>query len=330
MPTNNPNLTGQARLEMDSQRKAQLQLLLANLKDRLNGMQPNSIIQTQSRKFSEFVPKITDLKLSKGARTIRASWTTPKGMRNFLFYEGQASAVGNFSDAIILRSNEPNMTWGGLQDGVTYGVRVRVVTSQGEVGPWSGGEQEVTIPKGKIIVTNIPGVFTVTYTDNKGAWYPAFPTATTFTDSLPDGVYKSEGGMIMGQLDITGAITYSPGGTIDESGYDQSTIRCLLPTFYGLGMDVIPAGQDAWSPMVKTWLTYQGYTPEQIYSYGVGFAEGYHPFIGRTIFTTFYPTLANTDINFGVNFVYTSPYPAGVSVTVTMTNVKIMEILLEA
>jgi hypothetical protein len=95
--------------------------------------------QTFSRTFTEFLPKITihDLIIEVNYHEIRFIYKPPRGLRKFLFYEQDVSRYENFSNFDRYQSCEPVFTFTELEPGATYFFRLRVVSTDGEVGPWS-------------------------------------------------------------------------------------------------------------------------------------------------------------------------------------------------
>jgi hypothetical protein len=99
----------------------------------------SQIQQTGSRLFTEFLPKITihDIVIEVNYHEIRFIYKPPRGLRKFLFYEQDVSRFENFSNFDRYQSCEPVFTFTELEPGITYFFRLRVVSTDGEVGPWS-------------------------------------------------------------------------------------------------------------------------------------------------------------------------------------------------
>jgi hypothetical protein len=85
------------------------------------------------------LPKIvtTDITTEINYREIRLIFSAPRGLRKFLFYEQDVSRFPNFNRFDRFYSPEPVFTFTALEPGVTYYFRIRVVSTEGEVGPWS-------------------------------------------------------------------------------------------------------------------------------------------------------------------------------------------------
>lgn len=117
----------------------QLKLFISHLRTAMDNSLAAQVQQTFSRTFTEFLPKITltDLIVEVNYREIRFIYDPPRGLRKFLFYEQDVSRFENFSNFDRYQSAEPVFTFTALEPGVTYFFRLRVVSTEGEVGPWS-------------------------------------------------------------------------------------------------------------------------------------------------------------------------------------------------
>jgi len=117
----------------------QLKLFLSHLRTAMDNSLAAQVQQTFSRKFTEFLPKITthDLIIEVNYHEIRFIYKPPRGLRKFLFYEQDVSRYRNFSNFDRYQSCEPVFTFTELEPGFVYFFRLRVVSTDGEVGPWS-------------------------------------------------------------------------------------------------------------------------------------------------------------------------------------------------
>jgi hypothetical protein len=143
----NPNLNSQVRLKRwPPGRVAQLKLFLGHLEQAVGVSLASQVEQSPRRKFSEFVPKIVpqDITTDVSYREVRITFVEPKGLRNLLFYEYDISSTEGFFNIDRFNSPEPFFIWPNLTEGLTYYLRVRVVTKNGEVGPWSDTEAVTT------------------------------------------------------------------------------------------------------------------------------------------------------------------------------------------
>jgi hypothetical protein len=143
----NPHLNSQVRLKRwPPGRVAQLKLFLGHLEQAVGVSLASQVEQSPKRKFSEFVPKIVpqDVTTDVSYREVRITFIPPKGLRNLLFYEYDISATEGFFNLDRFNSPEPFFLWPNLAEGVTYYLRIRVVTKNGEVGPWSDTEAVTT------------------------------------------------------------------------------------------------------------------------------------------------------------------------------------------
>ena len=218
--TNHLGLVGDGRSDNSAFEGNQLKLLLSHLSERVNKLMPGSITQSLSRRFSEFVPKPTKLEVTTTIRSVKVTFPVPKGMRQFLYYEAQISDKPSFAQAQSQTSVEPTIVFAGLSDGTVYYVRVRVVTSRGEAGPWSDTLTAPRLPIGKIIVTDF-------YPPGDGSWdnlipatYTSYPQLYTPQINLVTD-YTTNGGVIFcrGQVHIeavSDTTIYDPAGVFDR------------------------------------------------------------------------------------------------------------------
>ncbi len=127
-------------------RVSQLKLFLGHLEQAVGISLAAQVQQSPRRTFSEFVPKIVpqDITTAVSFKEIRVSFETPKGIKNLLFYEYQLSATEGFFNFDQFQSPETTYIWPGLDEGTQYFLRIRIVTKNGEVGPWSDAEDVST------------------------------------------------------------------------------------------------------------------------------------------------------------------------------------------
>ena len=165
-------------------RIAQLRVFLSNLETATNRSLAAQVSQSSKRKFSEFVPKIVsqDIVTEIEFREIRVHFEIPKGLKNFLFYEFQLSGSSRFFELEQFISYEPSFVFPDLQDAAVYFIRIRVVTKDGLVGPWSE-TVTATTPSAKVF-----GVFDDTLSS-------VTVSANTFSEVFST-VYSALGGTI--------------------------------------------------------------------------------------------------------------------------------------
>ena len=135
-----PKLNSEVRLrKWPPGRVNQLKLFLGHLEQSVGISLAAQVEQSPKRKFSEFVPKIVpqDVEAQTDFRELRFFFVTPRGLKNLLFYEYDISATAGFFNVDRFVSPETSYVFSNLNDGFTYYLRVRVVTKNGEVGPWS-------------------------------------------------------------------------------------------------------------------------------------------------------------------------------------------------
>ena len=117
----------------------QLKLFLSHMRTATDSSLAAQVVQTGSRTFSQFFPKIVeqDIRTELSYREIRLIFKVPRGLRKFLFYEAQIARFENFNNFDQFQSPEPAFVFTALSPGTRYFIRVRVVSTEGEVGPWS-------------------------------------------------------------------------------------------------------------------------------------------------------------------------------------------------
>lgn len=120
-------------------RVAQLKLFLGHLEQVVNTSLGAQVSQSPKRKFSEFVPVVPfqDIRTEVAFREIRLEFTPPRGLKDLLFYEFQISETEQFFQFDQFTSPNPAFVFSGLLDSLTLYIRVRVVTNNGFVGPFS-------------------------------------------------------------------------------------------------------------------------------------------------------------------------------------------------
>jgi hypothetical protein len=120
-------------------RVSQLKLFLGHLEQAVGISLAAQVEQSPKRMFSEFVPKIVpqDITVESSYQEVRVFFEPPRGLKNLLFYELQLSATSGFYNFDQFQTPEVFYIWSQLAEGTTYYLRIRVVTKNGEVGPWS-------------------------------------------------------------------------------------------------------------------------------------------------------------------------------------------------
>ena len=123
-------------------RVSQLKLFIGHLEQAVGVSLAAQVEQSPKRKFSEFVPKIVsqDVTAVVEYREARIRFTPPRGLKNLLFYEFDISATAGFFNIDRFTSPDPHYVFPALANGTTFYIRFRVVTKNGDVGPWSDTE----------------------------------------------------------------------------------------------------------------------------------------------------------------------------------------------
>ncbi len=127
-------------------RVSQLKLFLGHLEQAVGISLASQVQQSPKRKFSEFVPKIVaqDITIDVEYREIRITFEVPRGIKNLLFYEYQISLTEGFFNFDQFISPNSSYVFPALNDDTTFFIRMRVVTKNGRVGPWSDVESATT------------------------------------------------------------------------------------------------------------------------------------------------------------------------------------------
>jgi hypothetical protein len=166
-------------------RMAQLKLFVSHLETAFGNSLAAQVSQSSKKKFSEFVPIIpfTEITTTTEYREILVEFKIPRGLRNFLSYEAALSLTDNFANFDFFTSPDPQFIFPGLLDGKTYYIKVRVLTKDGLVGPWSDTIEAATpfsqgygLKDGTEITAYVSGqtfanVFTRAYTAIGGTGY---------------------------------------------------------------------------------------------------------------------------------------------------------------
>ncbi|KKL96115.1 hypothetical protein LCGC14_1847720 [marine sediment metagenome] len=142
-----PRLQPEVRLRnWPAGRVSQLKLFLGHLEQAIGISLAAQVEQSPKRKFSEFVPKIVSqsITLDVEFREIRFFFDVPRGQKNLLFYEFDISLTEGFFNLDRFASPDPSYVFAGLEDGQKYFIRARVVTKNGEVGPFSDAQNGTT------------------------------------------------------------------------------------------------------------------------------------------------------------------------------------------
>jgi len=189
-------------------RVSQLKLFLGHLEQAIGVSLAAQVEQSPKRKFSEFVPVIVSQDITVGVeyREIRFLFVTPRGQKNLLFYEYDISLTAGFFNVDRFASPEPIYVFSGLADGTTFFLRARVVTKNGEVGPFSE-TVSATTPLAQAF-----GIFDGTEFQTRITNNTFYPWQTVW-----ERTYTAIGGKTYYSLDydITIFRKYLPGGNVE-------------------------------------------------------------------------------------------------------------------
>ena len=163
----------------------QLKIVVTTLEQAANRSLAGQVAQSPKRRFSEFVPIIPfqDIDGEVDFKEIRVQLIPPKGLKSLLFYEFQISRTPGFFNFETFENPDPSYVFTGLEDNTRFYIRMRVVTTEGLVGPFSDNLTAVT-PTAKasggltktetttaISSTSFTDIFTATWTTLGGKTY---------------------------------------------------------------------------------------------------------------------------------------------------------------
>lgn len=193
-------------------RISQLKLFVSHLETAFGNSLAAQVSQSSKKKFSEFVPIVpfTDITTTTEYREILVDFITPRGLRNFLTYEAALSLTDNFAQFDFFTAPDPQFIFPNLLDGTTYYIKVRVLTKDGLVGPWSDTIEAAT-------------PFSQGYGLKDGTETTAYVTGQTFTNIF-NREYTAIGGTGYYAIDYEiEPVTQVPGD--DDENTNQSDIE---------------------------------------------------------------------------------------------------------
>jgi len=165
-------------------RAAAFKLMVSHLQDIVNSSLASQVEQSSDREFSSFIPKIPDQNIegSVDFRSVRFTWTPPL-VDDLLFFELEISRNQFFNNIDqTVTTPDPAYTFSNLIDAQIYYVRLRIVTTQPFVGPWSDTIQ-VTTPIARVITHTNNSTTSVNVTTGTFATLFTF-SATDFIDGV--------------------------------------------------------------------------------------------------------------------------------------------------
>jgi hypothetical protein len=191
--------------------------------------------QSPKRTFSVFVPKIVpqDVVIEVEWRELRIHFTAPRGLKNLLFYEFDISATEGFFNLDRFASPETQYVFPALESGRTYYTRMRVVTKNGEVGPWSDTSASTTplaqafgLYDGREVETRVNNKGNSTWKEVYKRTYSAIGGKTYYAIDYEVGVFKA--------WNVPANVEWTDG-----------IFRWMdAPTFYPVASDYVQAGSE--------------------------------------------------------------------------------------
>lgn len=237
-------------------RVSQLKLFLGHLEQAVGVSLAAQVQQSPKRKFSEFVPKIVpqDVTAVVEYREARINFEPPRGLKNLLFYEFDISATAGFFNLDRFTSPDPHYVFPSLANGTTFYIRFRVVTKNGDVGPWSDTE---------VLTTPISQAFGLydgreveTRVSLKGDYW----------DTVYERQYSAIGGKMYYAIDYEVNV-YRKWGAEGNVEWSDGIFRWTdAPSFYPANSDFKQRGSEF---LVSTYASNQRLSPSPFYLFSV-------------------------------------------------------------
>lgn len=237
-------------------RVAQLKLFLGHLEQAVGVSLAAQVEQSPKRRFSEFVPKVVpqDVTVDVEYREIRYHFRAPRGLKNLLFYEFDISITEGFFNVDRVTSPETSYVFPSLANGTTFYLRVRVVTKNGEVGPWSA-TTAATTPISQAFGMYDGREVTTRVSKSGNEW-----------DTVYERQYSAIGGKTYYAIDYEISI-FRKWGIQSNVEWSDGIFRWMeAPTFYPTASDFVQRGTEF---LVSTYATNQLLSPTLFYVFAV-------------------------------------------------------------
>ncbi len=243
-------------------RVSQLKLFLGHLEQAVGVSLAAQVEQSPKRKFSEFVPKIVpqDVTAVVEYREARIRFTPPRGLKNLLFYEFDISATAGFFNLDRFTSPDPHYVFPALANGTTFYIRFRVVTKNGDVGPWSDTE---------VLTTPISQAFGLY--DGREVETRVSLKGNPDWENVYERQYSAIGGKMYYAIDYEVQIfrNWKADGNVEWS--DGIFRWCDAPSFYPAESDFKQRGSEF---LVSTYASNQRFSQSPFYIFSV-LTDGY-------------------------------------------------------
>lgn len=145
--------------DWDSGRLNELRLAVEKLETAANKSLAASSKQSDKRAFNDQIPFPINVVVNPGFKQLTLDIGAVPGLgnhpiRQLLFYEIQYDSSPAFPDPVTLTSPQRHIAIAGFAPGETVSVRIRVVSTLNEVGPWSS-VLTVTLARAPIQITQL-------------------------------------------------------------------------------------------------------------------------------------------------------------------------------
>jgi hypothetical protein len=116
---------------------AQFKKAMDFLESELNSAMAAQVAQGAKRVISSRIPTVTGLSVVAGFKSFQITFNEARGISNLLFYEIQKSATANFASSTTFTTPQTTLTIPTSTEREQIYVRVRVLDSKFQAGPWS-------------------------------------------------------------------------------------------------------------------------------------------------------------------------------------------------
>ena len=151
---------------------AQFKRAIEMLETELNTTMASQIEQGVKRVVSARVPRVTGLTVTAGFKNFQINFNEAKGINDILFYEIQKDNFANFKNPTTYNTPQTTLTIPTAEEREVIYIRVRVMNSKFQVGPWSAtisvtgsGDFRISTTKGERTTLNIASADFDTWVD---------------------------------------------------------------------------------------------------------------------------------------------------------------------
>ena len=116
---------------------AQFKKAIDFLESELNSAMSAQVAQGAKRVISSRIPKVTGLSVVAGFKSFQITFNEARGISNLLFYEIEKSATANFASATTFTTPQTTLTIPTTTEREQVYIRVRILDSKFQAGPWS-------------------------------------------------------------------------------------------------------------------------------------------------------------------------------------------------